>query len=121
MVMFETEKDLIQKLNEHFIYAKDFALNNLSFTEFQKYYNNFYFTYVLSGSESDKEEKELLAKYKNKVLFHDKVAGILSNLCSDKDALKESYKNAGRYNSEISRLKILHLINEFNIEYQDAI
>ena len=121
MVMFESENDLIQKLNEHFIYARDFALKNISFKEFEKCYNDFYFVYALGGHESDEEEKVLLEKYKSKILFHDKVAGILSNLCSDEDGLKESYKNAGRYNSEVSRIKILDLVNEYNAVYTSAI
>ncbi len=121
MVMFESEKDLIRKLNEHFVYSKEFALNNISFEEFHKNYNDFYFVYVLDGHESDEEEQILLEKYKDKVLFHDKVTGILSNLCSDEDAQKEVYKNVGRYNSEVARTKIFNLVNEFNTEYQDAI
>ncbi len=116
MVMFESENDLIQKLNEHFIYARDFAFKNISFEEFEKCYNYFYFVYALGGHESDEEEKVLLEKYKSKILFHDKVAGILSNLCSNEDSKKEIYKNAGRYNSEVARNKIFELINKFNTE-----
>ena len=111
MQIFQSEKDVRQKLTEHFIYAKEFALNNIT-------YNDFYFVYALEGHESDEEEKALLLKYKNKVYFHEVVTSILSQICSDEDALKEIYKKSGRYNSETARNKIYNLISEYDSEYK---
>ena len=96
MVIFDSETDLLDTLQKHFLIVNDFIEDRISYDEFNKEYNDFYFYYALDGHESDHEEKLLLQKYFNKIEFFNEVTSILSEICSDEDSVKDIYINAGR-------------------------
>lgn len=79
----------------------------ITFQEFLSHYYDFYYYYALDGHESDLEERALIEKHENRILLHRKVCEMLSGLCSDEDAMKDSYIQANRFGSEeaLRRLK----------------
>ncbi len=113
MVIFDSESELIDALQKYFEIVDEFAEGRTSFIEFNKKYNAFYFYYALDGHESDDEERLLLKKYRVKVEFFEEVTSILSGICSDEDAVKDIYINAGRYNSQVAKSKLKELVNSY--------
>lgn len=100
MVIFESEADLLSALGRHDALVRECIEGRLSFDAFCDQYNNFYAFYALDGHESDEEERLLLEKHEARIEPHRVIAcEILGNLCSDADALLESYQNAGRFGS----------------------
>lgn len=100
MVIFESEADLVAKLNEHDELVRRCASGELTFDEFCDRYSNFYAFYALDGHESDAEERALLEKHEVRIEPHRVIAfEILGKLCSDRDAVLESYRMAGRFGS----------------------
>src|SRR5690349_6558281 len=98
MVIFASETDLIQKLNEHDALVRGCVAGQLSFDEFCKRYNDFYPFYALDGHESDEEERALLEKYEARIEPHRVIAeDILGRLCSEADAQRDIYRQAGRF------------------------
>ncbi len=100
MLMFESEAALIQALSLHDDLVRQCVAGQLRFDEFCEKYNDFYAFYALDGHESDQEEYDLLEKYDARIEPHRVIAEeILSQVCSDKDAEREIYKQAGRFGS----------------------
>jgi hypothetical protein len=73
----------------------------ISFEEFLDRYGTFYMTYALDGHESGLGEKALLEVHRDRIVPHreiwERIIG--GGLCSDEDARKESYIQAGRFGS----------------------
>ena len=101
------EAELLSVLDEHDQLMRDCAAEQISFQYFLNKYDNFYLAYALDGHESDSKEQSLFEKYENRIAPHRVVAEILSFLCSDEDAVKDDYIEAGRYGSDeaLRRLK----------------
>ena len=113
MVIFESEQDVIEKLDFHDQLVKDCATGKLEFWKFCEIYNNFFYYYALDGHESDQMELALLQKYENRILFHEQVAeDILGKVCSDEDAEKSDYIKSGRFGSEVAVKKMLAIVGK---------
>lgn len=112
MLMFKSEADLLQALSLHDNLVRQCASGQLDFDDFCEKYNNFYAFYALDGHESDQEECDLLKKYDVRIEPHRVIAEeILAQVCSDEDAEREIYKQAGRFGSieAIERLRHIKL------------
>lgn len=120
MIIFDSESDLVNTLQKQFYVVADFAEGRIPYDEFDQMYDSFYYSYALDGHESDEEEKLLLQKYSDKIDFYEKLSSILSGVCSDEDSLKEIYINAGRYSSEVAKLKIKQLVNSYKTLYCES-
>jgi hypothetical protein len=107
--IFGTEEELLSALDQHDQLVHDCVSGRISFQEFLERYNTFYMTSALDGHESDPEEIALLEEYKDRIAPHGKIWEriIAGGLCTDEDARKESYIQAGRFGSEegLKRLK----------------
>lgn len=105
--MFESESDLLKTITEYDALVRKCITGVIGFGEFCEKYNNFYSYYALDGHESDKEERLLLEKYDCRIEPHRVIAyEILGQVCSDEDAGLESYKLAGRFNSNEALLRL---------------
>lgn len=111
MVIFKSEKDIIEKLNFYDQLVFDCADEKLEFWSFIEKYGNFFQHYALDGHESDDEEFELLKQYEKRILFHEELSlNILADVCSDEDAIKPDYIKCGRYGSVVAMEKIVALV-----------
>ncbi len=105
-----SEIDLLAALERCDQLLRDCAAGRLTFAQFCAEYDNFHWSFALDGHESDPAGQALLAKYACRIAPHEKVAEtILANVCSDADALRESYRTAGRFGSAeaIEKLKLI--------------
>ena len=108
--MFTSEAELIDAIRAHDGLLKSLAAGELTFDEFCEKYHDFYAFYALDGHESDEDERALLTKHEVLIEPHRVVAEeILSLVCSDEDAEREIYKQAGRIGSAeaVRRIKSL--------------
>ena len=110
MNSYPTEIDLLAALDRSDDLVRECAAGHVSFADFCAQYDNFYWSFALDGHESDQAGQAVLAKYAARIAFHQKVADtILAKSCSDTDAVKESYRAAGRFGSAeaVARLKLV--------------
>jgi len=100
MVMFQSEADLLAAISRHDELVLRCAAGELSFQQFCDQYNAFYAFYALDGHESDEEERALLEKHEERILPHRVIAfEVLGRVCSDEDAKRDIYIQAGRFGS----------------------
>lgn len=100
MVRFESEQDLLAKVSQHDELVRQCVRGELSFDEFCERYNDFYASYALDGHESDDEERALLLQHEHRLEPHRLIAeDILCRVCSDADAVLDSYQSARRFGS----------------------
>jgi hypothetical protein len=100
MVIFQSEADLLNVITTHDTMVKQCVSGHLTFLSFCEQYNDFYAYYALDGHESDDEERALLLKYDHLIEPHRVIAfDILGRVCSDADAVLDSYKQSGRFGS----------------------
>ena len=110
MNSYPTEMDLLAALDRADDLVRECAAGHASFAEFCAEYDNFYWSFALDGHESDQSGQAVLAKYAARIALHQQVADtILAKICSDTDAVKESYRAAGRFGSTdaVARLKLI--------------
>jgi len=110
MVSFPTESQLVAELDRCDELLRLCAAGNLSFSDFSAAYDSLYWSFPLDGHESDPAGLAVLAKYSERIAPHQTVAEtVLSRVCADTDAEKESYRKAGRFGSTeaVARLKIV--------------
>lgn len=108
MVIFQSEEEFLKALDRHDDLVRQCVAEEIGFAEFCERYNDFYAYYALDGHESDEEESDLFDRYDARIEPHRVIAyDILGKICSDDDAMLESYKSAGRFGSEeaLRRLK----------------
>ena len=108
MVIFQSEADLLDVIATHDSLVKQCVSGQLTFLSFCDQYKDFYAYYALDGHESDDEERTLLLKYDHLIEPHRVIAyDILGRVCSDADALLDSYKQSGRFGSDeaVKRLR----------------
>ena len=110
MRVFASEAALLEVIRIHDQLLESVASGELDFCDFCEQYNDFYSYYALDGHESDADEQALLEKHHaliepHRVVFED----ILSLVCSDEDAKREIYQQAGRIGSfeAVRRIKLL--------------
>lgn len=107
MNIFKSELELINELNKHDEFVVQCANEKLSFLEFCEKYRDFYSYYALDGHESDEEELRLLEKYDNRIKPHRIINNdVLGKVCSDENAKKQFYIDAGRFGSIEAILKL---------------
>jgi hypothetical protein len=110
--MFGSEQELIEQLDVHDELVRQCAAGKLSFDDFCARYRDFYAYYALDGHESDQEERALFEKYEDRIEPHRIIAyDILGRVCSDEDAQRETYIQAGRFGSKeaVRRLSLVKL------------
>jgi hypothetical protein len=108
VLIFESESDLLQTIDEHDALVRQCVNGEISFCDFCEKYNDFYARCALDGHESDDEERLSLDKHINRIEPHRVIAHeILGQVCSDEDAELRAYKLAGRFGSAeaLSRLR----------------
>ena len=114
MVIFISENELIKDLNKHDNFVMKCINGNLAFWDFCEIYNNFYWRCAFDGHESDDEERDLFVKYESRILPHRIIAEeILHGVCSDEDAKKEAYINAGRFGSDEATAKLKDVARKY--------
>ena len=73
----------------------------ISFSNFMKAYDNFYYVYALDGHEANDLEKEILEDFSKEIEFHRKIQEEVLNLIYDESVgAKEQYLAAGRIGNE---------------------
>lgn len=110
MDSYPAEKDLLAELDRCDQLIRACASGRLPLADFRAAYNDFYWSFALDGHESDQVGQALLAKYASRIAPHKMVAeAILAKVCSDTDAVHESYLAAGRFGSAeaVRRLKLV--------------
>jgi len=115
MPIFASEAELLETIKVHDQLLESVAAGELSFDDFCEKYHDFYAYYALDGHESDQDELAILEKHQLLIEPHRVVAeDILSLVCSDEDAEREIYKQAGRIGSveAVRRIKSLLKSNE---------
>ncbi|MCR9105425.1 MAG: hypothetical protein NXI15_09055 [Gammaproteobacteria bacterium] len=113
MVIFESEQDIVEKLDLHDQLVRDCASGKLEFWKFCEAYNNFFYYYALDGHEADEEELALLYKYEQRILFHEKIAEeVLGKVCSDEDAEKPDYIKCGRFGSKVAVERLSKIVGK---------
>ena len=100
MVTFESEDALLAAIAQHDELVLQCVAGKLSFQQFCDQYNDFYAFFALDGHESDEEERGLLGKHEERIHPHRVIVlEILARVCSDQDARREIYIQAGRIGS----------------------
>jgi hypothetical protein len=110
--MIESEADLLAAMTHHDDLVRRCVRGELSFVEFCEAYDNFYFSAALDGHESSTRGRALLQKHEARIRPHRIIANaVLARVCSDEDAERDVYKQAGRFGSAeaLARLKRLRL------------
>jgi hypothetical protein len=110
MRMFSSEADLKASLEQHDELVRQCAHGEVTWGSFCDKYNNYWSYYALDGHESDEEENALLDRYENKIELHRAIAfNVLGQVCSEEDAVKDSYIQAGRIGSTAAVERIASL------------
>ena len=105
-----SESELLAALDHHDNLVRRCAAGELPFSEFCVSYDSFYSAYALDGHEYDLGGQALLAKLAARIAPHQAIAeNILSRVCADADAAKDSYERAGRFGAAeaVKRLKLV--------------
>ena len=107
--VFHSEEELLFLLGEYDQLILKCVSGRISFKEFLYSYGDFYMVYALDGHESDPEERRLFESHEDRIAPHREIWEriLAGGLCSDEDARKESYIQAGRFGSDegMRRLK----------------
>jgi hypothetical protein len=112
MKMFKSKEDLVSTLDKYDQLIYKCVSGTINFKEFLDKYGSFYMVYALDGHESNAEEQKLFESLESRIAPHREIwEQIISRICSDEDAAKESYIQAGRFGSD-EALKRLKEINE---------
>ncbi len=110
MPIFASEAELLEAIKFHDQLLESVAAGELSFDDFCEKCHDFYAFYALDGHESDEDELALIERHHVLIEPRRVVAeDILSLVCSDEDAEREIYKQAGRIGSveAIRRIRAL--------------
>lgn len=92
-----TESELLALLDCHDRLVKSCLGGDISLEQFVEHYDNFPKAFALDGHASDSAEKALLERHAERVRFHFGVLECLRGLCSEEDAEKPAYIEAGRF------------------------
>ncbi|MBL1215855.1 MAG: hypothetical protein HND52_20960 [Ignavibacteriae bacterium] len=100
MQIFQSEAELLQALDKHDALVRRCVDGTIGFWEFCEEYADFYAFHALDGHESDEEERALLEKHDSRIEPHRVISyEILGKVCSDEDARRKIYREAGRFGS----------------------
>jgi hypothetical protein len=108
MAMFSSEADLVATLARYDELVRKCSAGELAFESFCQTYDDFYWRCALDGHESDAEERNLFAKYAERIAPHRLIAEeILGRICADEDARREDWVRAGRIGADeaLARLR----------------
>lgn len=79
------DEELVRELDVHDELVARCARGDLSYSEFEKTYDNFYPRYPLDGHESDAEERQLLEKLAARVALHREIwEDVLTRVTEDR-------------------------------------
>jgi hypothetical protein len=103
MLMFASEAEIQHSLVSHDELVRQCAQGEIAFDLFCEKYNNYWIYCALDGHESDDEECEILDRYEDRIELHRIIAfDVLGPLCSEEDAAKDIYIQAGRFGSVVA-------------------
>jgi hypothetical protein len=110
MLMFASEVEIQLSLAEHDELVRQCAYGEIPFDHFCDKYNNYWSFYALDGHESDDEEREILERYEDRIELHRLIAfDILGQLCSEEDAKRDIYVQAGRFGAAVAQQRLAAL------------
>jgi hypothetical protein len=113
MRMFSSEANLEASLEQHDELVRQCAHGEISWASFCDKYNNYWSYYALDGHESDGEESALLDRHVDRIELHRKIAlDVLGKVCSEEDAVKDIYIEAGRIGAEAAVERLASLWSE---------
>ncbi len=112
--MFTSSNDLLSTIEQYDQLVFDCTAGRISFIEFLERYDAFFVAYALDGHESDDEERNLFRSYDHRIAPHREIWEkiIAGGLCSDDDAQKESYVQAGRFGSDVGLKRLREIVEK---------
>jgi hypothetical protein len=96
--MFDSEADLLAELDRHDALVRRCVGGAISFAQFLDEYRDFHARFALDGHESDAQERLWLDRHAARIRPHELIRlDVLAHVCSDADAQRPAYVNAGRF------------------------
>jgi hypothetical protein len=83
---------------------------SIPFKDFLFSYGNFYDIYALDGHEASQFERDLFARYSDRIAFHRRVTRILSGVCTAEDAMNPAFGDAGRFLPAVATMRLKQLV-----------
>lgn len=116
MNIFSSEQEFLQTIEKYNQVIKNCVEEKITFQKFLDKYDSFYGYYALDGHESDLEEQEMFEKYEIKINIHLEIwEKVLTGICSDEDAVKESYILANRFGSIEGLRRLKEISKKYSI------
>jgi len=109
-----TEREVNALLDAHDALVKAYLDASLTFAVFVSAYDGFPHNYALDGHEAvNEEERAVLAPFRKRIVFHLRVAGVLSQVCSDEDNASPLYAEAGRFIPAVGLMRLRELVGRY--------
>jgi hypothetical protein len=109
-----TEPEVKALLDAHDALVKAYLDSSLTFPVFVSAYDGFPHNYALDGHEAaTQQERTVLAFFPRRIAFHLRVAGVLSQVCSDEDNSNPSYAEARRFVPEVGLMRLRELVARY--------
>jgi hypothetical protein len=97
MKMFSDEAALVTVLDEADVLIAQASAGSVPLRDFVQRLWDLYGTHALDGHESDQQERAVLGRHARRIEFIYRILQELGGLCSEEDAVKRSYIEAGRF------------------------
>jgi hypothetical protein len=110
MVIFASESELADILDKADAMIAACVEGALDFRAFHQQLGHLHGYYALDGHESDDEEREILAQYRARIEWIERVLDEVGAVCADEDATKEAYIKAGRFGPAEALRRLRHLV-----------
>ena len=96
MKIFSSEQDLVATLDKYDDLVLACASGAVSFEEFERAYDSFYWRDALDGHESDEEERSWFARHASRISLHAEVCEeVLARLTTEEYAASPQYAAKG--------------------------
>ena len=86
---------------------------SIPFKDFLFSYSNFYDIYALDGHEASQGERDLFARYSDRIAFHRRVTRILSAVYAADDAANTAFGDAGRFLPTVATMRLKQLVAQY--------
>ena len=100
MVIFASERELVDVLDRADAMIRACAEGSLDFGEFHQQLSDLQGYYALDGHESDTEESVILERHRARIAWIERILEEVRDVCADEDATKPAYIEAGRFGSD---------------------
>jgi hypothetical protein len=109
-----TESEVKALLDAHDALVTACLDSSLTFAVFVSAYDGFPNNYALDGHEAvTQQERTVLALFPRRIAFHLRVAGVLSQVCSDEDNSNPSYAAARRFLPDVGLMRLRELVARY--------